>query len=129
MVCNYISKKKMKLKQQAHHITKKKKRISKEFISSLQSDCILAQCCLQGRVLQGYGSQPVSFPVNKGLTMFSEIQLLITHLNGLTDQYILGHVWFLTQFCYGFYKTHKLLSSRKSCAFFLSFYYSEFVYI
>ena len=73
----------MKLKQQTHHITKKK-RISKEFISSLQSECILAQCCLQGRVLQVYGSQPVSFPVNKGLTMFSEIQLLITHLNGLT---------------------------------------------
>jgi len=57
----------MKLKQQTRHITKKKKRINQEFISSLQSECILAQCCLQGRVLQGYGGQPVSFPVNKGL--------------------------------------------------------------
>lgn len=63
----YLKKTRMKLKQPTHHITKKKKRINKEFISSSQSECILAQCCLQGRVLQGYGSQPVSFPVNKGL--------------------------------------------------------------
>lgn len=41
-----VKKKQMKLKQETHHITKKKKRINKEFISSSQSECILAQCCL-----------------------------------------------------------------------------------